>query len=209
MSIRKIYASELRHHLSLFAVWPPGDPIEAGDVGLLSEGVFEKQTTVSDLFRDLELRFVETGIDAPYTFHSQGKDTVQVRVSGDVPVGGSPGLVSATASAEIRFGKKGGVVMDARDLTRRSIDNLFEVSSYIQQNRRSWPNGFVLVASSDRTGSCQVLVSEATEADFQLSGKAEAIRDLKIADASISVMHGIVAGYICSPRGPIAIIAHG
>jgi len=188
MTLKSTYSAEMRSQLGLFPVWPPGDPIKAGDIGTLQGGVFEKQTSLKERFGTLKVRLVRQALDRPYRFCSKDCVLGEIRAAGKAAGTGS-------AAMQVKFGANGGVIFEAAGLTRQAIDNLYEVRSFIREHRTAWPAGHVLIGSVDRATRFRVLISENRNGSATLSGKLDALKDLKVADASVKVSTDASAGY--------------
>ncbi len=205
MSLESLYSSEMRHQIKQFPIWRPGDPISAGDIGELRGGVFIKQTELSDRYPDLEFSVSSTALKNPYLFMSKGSKAGAVEVSSPIP-----GALNVNAKVKISFGGKGAVIFASADLTRHTIDNLYEVRRYIRDRREDWPKGMVLAAVVHTAGNFRVLISESKNGSVTLAGNAKALGAIDIADASVSVSLENAAGYDSQrASGPISVTAYG
>ena len=43
------YQREMHENIGFYATWLPGDPMELGDVGIPSNGMFRKRSSLNDL----------------------------------------------------------------------------------------------------------------------------------------------------------------
>ena len=198
MTLRKVYSREMRHELGVFPVWQPGDPIEVGDIGTLDEGAFQKQTTMKSLFPDYRLKIERQPLNRPYRFSSRDCIIGQLQTSGSLPA-------EANAMVEVKFGSEGGVIFEATDIRRTSIDDLFQCREFIKTHRKLWPSKGVLVTAVDTANSFRLLISATRNGSATLSGRADALSGMKIADASISISTNSAAGYQVTPgAGAIA-----
>jgi hypothetical protein len=201
MPIERKYSHELRHQYGFFPVWPPGDAIEPGQVGTLRDGVFRKETTLK--------RFLPAcpyspsrpvNMDRPFQYSSKDIKKLGIQATADLQ-----GM--ATVKLNAQFGSSGGVIFEATGIRRLGIEDLAEIRRFIQSNRSTWPREYVLVGSVDTADSFRVLISEAANGTLTLSGNADAIENLHVADASLSVGADSQIGYQ-TPRGNGAIFAN-
>jgi hypothetical protein len=201
MPIERKYSHELRHQYGFFPVWPPGDAIEPGEVGTLRDGVFRKETTLKRLLPACPYSpSSPIKMDRPFQYSSKDIKKLGIQATGDVQG-------TATVKLSAQFGYSGGVIFEARDIRRFGIEDLAEIRRFIQSNRSIWPREYVLVGAVDRADSFRVLISEAAKGTFSLSGNMDAIENLHIADASLSVGAESQIGYQ-TPRGKGAIFAN-
>ncbi len=198
MTLKSIYSHEMRHQLGVFPVWQPGDPIDVGDIGTLDDGMFHKQTSLKSIFPDLPVKVDTRQLNRPYRFSSKDCIVGEVRASGSVPAQGA-------ASLEVKFGSNGGVIFDASDIHRTLIDDLYQLREYIRTQRARWPHKCALVTAVDKAGSFRLLISETRNGSAMLSGNADALANLKIADASVTVSTSSSAGYqVKGGKGAVA-----
>lgn len=100
-----------------------------------------------------------------------------------------------------KFGSKGGVVFSANGITQYSIDNLREVRSFLEEQRSTWPHGYVLAGTIHRAQKFTVLVSDEAGVTATLSGDAEALKQFDLAHASVSVKSMSSNGYQTQGQG--------
>lgn len=207
MPLESKYSREVRDELSLFPVWRPGSKIEPGDIGTLAKGVFEKQTSVAEMFPGLKCAITAAPMKNPFRFVSKDCHSGEIAATGKVPAGSSPADVTGTI--EIRFGAHGGVLFGATGITEFSIENLHEVRNHIENNRSSWPRGYVLVSAVDKARQFSVMVAENDDGVVKVGGKVDVLKHLNIADSGVSVVWNSVAGYQTKGDGPITLRTHG
>lgn len=205
MSLNVQYSKELRKNLSFFPVWQPGDPVSPGDLGELVDGVFYRQTTLQQLFPGLRCKIAEDSSPQTMRFHSERSLVVQTAATGSIP-GEVAGAVEA--SVEITFEREGAVVFHAIS-TGRYIENLHHVREQISERRTSWPRGYVLASHVEDASRFAVLVSSAAGASVQLRGEIQALRELSIADPSVSVVASRNLGYQTVGSGPVLLRLYG
>jgi len=205
MSVEALYSSEMRRQIKQFPVWRPGDPVEPADIGTLSDGVLRKQTTLSKVFPELKYKITSTKLENPYLFVSSSAKKGKLQAAAPNPSG-----IPVTANMKIEFGGKGAVVFAATDISRKYIEDLYQVRKYIKENKAQWPKGMVLAGVVETAGTFRVLVSESKNGSVSLSGDAKALGAINIADASVGISLENAGGYDSQrARGPISVTPYG
>lgn len=206
MSLPKRYSKAIRSHLSYFPVWSPGNAISVGDVGEIKSGIFHKQTFINELFPNIQLDIEEDTTKDQFQFAME--TTVSVKVGAEA----GEALTQATgseASAEIQFGKNGGVVFHAHGCTGKFLNNLLKIRDELKANRKMWPKGNILVTHIEDAEKYTVMLADGGGAAFKISGKANAVKSLKIADLSINISGSKNITFHKSGSGPILFLAYG
>jgi len=203
ISIATRYSKEFRHRLSYFPVWPPGDPLLPGTIGLIKKGVFWPQGNLSKLLPDARFDVAKGPDLASQEFYTQSSVAVSAKVDGAHP------LASAKAKATIEFSGSGGIIFHADRLEVSYIDDLLTLLRRITQARQDWPGDAVLVTHVESAAQFRVLISQSKSWALDLEGAAEAVGALKLADASISIKTLRGTGYMRSGSGPVTIRLYG
>jgi hypothetical protein len=205
MSLQGLYASQMLREIKQIAIWRPGDVVAPGDVGYLREGAFEKQTNLSRLFPELKFAVADVSLHNPYRFVSNSCTLSSIEASAS-PLGG----LNGSGSLKISFGNKGGVIFEATDIVKSSIDDLYQIRQFISSHRVDWPKDMVLAATTESAGSFRVLVSETENGSATLRGNVSALGTVSLTDASISVSMDHSSGYDSHlARGVIAVTGYG
>jgi hypothetical protein len=207
MSLKNKYSTEVRRELSLFPVWVPGDKIEAGDIGTLEKGVFEKQTSLGKLFPDLAFEVKETPLTNPFRYISKDCVAGALSASTAIPTGSTP--VDVDGTIEIRFGSNGGLVFAANGITQYAIDDLHDVRTFLEEQRSSWPRGYALVTAVHKAERFTVIISDGAEVTATIQGKASVLHQLNLADAGVSVTSVSNSGYQTQGQGAVTLRAYG
>lgn len=202
MGLASLYSKQIRDNLNCFAVWEPGEEISPGDVGILKEGVFQRETNLSKIFPDLKFTIVSN--DNPHPSHFFSKDCQLSDMTIDAAA-----QPNAKASLQITFKEEGGVVFDASDCTALYIEDIYSVCKYLAKNRSKWPPGMVLVSHIEKSPRFAVMISETKGAQVELSGEVAPLKEIRIADASVTVssFHGL--GYRRTGKGPVTARLYG
>lgn len=180
----------MRDVFKKFPVWQPGDPIQVGDVGTLTGGVFEKQTELSSLFPDLQYHAAEAVLNHPYLYSSQ--DAIRAALGASASTPGGPGEL---ATVKVTFGRNGGVLFEATGLKRASIEDLYQLRCAIKERRDRWPRGMTLVTAVETSARFRLVISSTSNGTATVSGNVDAVAGLKVADASVSIETESTSGY--------------
>ena len=207
MSLQSKYSKEVRKELSLFPIWIPGAKVEPGDIGTINKGIFERQTSLAQMYPDLKFKVTQSSLSTPFRFVSKDSHAATISGSAQMPTGSLPANVDATV--EVRFGSKGGVVFSANGITQYSIDNLHEVRSFLEEQRSTWPHGYVLAGTIHRAQKFTVLVSDEEGVTATLSGDADALKQFDLAHASVSVKSMSSNGYQTQGLGAVTLRTYG
>jgi hypothetical protein len=202
MSLEVYYGSEIRRNLSYFAAWLPGEAISPGDVGIVKNGLFNRETSLKALFPDLSFDVVPN--DAPHPSHFFSKNCVVGKLKAKGKAVGQ-----GKASLTIDFNAKGGVVFDASDCTSEYIKDILAVRQFIGRHRTAWPAGMVLVTHVEKSTRFKILISEAQGAKVELTGDIGPLEQVRIADASVAVSASEGLGFQRTGEGPVALRLYG
>ncbi len=202
MGLASLYSKQIRHNLNCFPVWEPGEEIGPGDVGILKEGVFQRETSLRKIFPDLAFKVVPN--DNPHPSHFYSKDCQVADVTIDAAA-----QPHAKAMLRITFKKEGGVVFDASDCKALYIEDIYSVCKYLAENRSKWPPGMVLVSHIEKSPRFAVMISETKDAQVELSGEVAPLKEIRIADASVTVSSFRGLGYRRTGKGPVAARLYG
>jgi hypothetical protein len=207
MNLDRSYAKQVRQHLSFFPVWPPGDSVAPGDVGLLKGGLFYRQGTLAETIGELTVKVTPRPMTGLTRFRSSDCSTTGVKASGGAPVATG---ITANAQLTLSFANAGGVAFDAADCTEQTIANVLEVRDCIQSRRALWPSrDFVLITRVTLARNFLVVVAGVAGASVELSGDANALGAWNLANASVSSSAGNSGGYQRGGAGPVLIGLYG
>jgi hypothetical protein len=175
------YQEEMYRNLGFFANWLPGDPIEIGAVGILSEGRFRR---VSSL-RELKVKYnsATVGTKQNVQFTSTKGTTIAVG-------GGTSVLEIGKVSIEINFSTEGAFVFHANGLQAERLENLKEVGDKILELYRvgMWEKQWFLIEACHHAQSVTIIVSQDSSASVNLNGSAEAgLSFLSLADPKLDL----------------------
>lgn len=206
MSLAKRYSKGIRSNLNYFPVWRPGDEVQVGDIGEIGSGIFQRQTSVQKLFPNIAIDLKEDANKE--SFHFAMRSSVAMKAGakeGEVV----RSLTGSEVSAEVQFGKQGGMVFDAQKCAGKFIYNLYEVRNELMARRKEWPRGHVLITHVEQAEKYAAVLAEGGGASFEISGKANAVRNLEIADLSVRIVGSRGVSFQQVGSGPILFIVYG
>jgi hypothetical protein len=170
MGINTIYAEELHDNLGYLATWLPTANVQVGDIGVISDGVFEKKGTL----KDLGIAFSSEVNPQTGEMEYASKDAVSIEVKGGghAPVpAGAAGAVDAEASVVVSFNRADAVLFQAAGCKTTTLSNLMQVSNTILDlyDAGDWPKDRVVVTDVVVSDSATVLISSGSDAHIELS----------------------------------------
>jgi hypothetical protein len=201
-SIASGYSREFRKKISYFPVWQPGDPVTPGMIGRLERGVFYAEGKLETLFPEAPIKRVHiTGVPSQ-AFYTQSSISIAGHAAGSHPVG-------AKINARVSFSKAGGIVYHGANLELDYIKEMTPLFQFISQRRHQWPAGMVLVTHVESARQFRVLISESASWEVDLSGDANVVGTLQIADTSVSISAVSGSGYQRAGGGPVSLRIYG
>ena len=192
MSLPKFYAEQFREQMLCHPVWSPGEGAAPGDIGVMSDRVFTYQDRYST-YTAVAAEIVEEGIPA------SAKSKFSVGVSMSLALGANATIdPNAKVGGKLSIKRGGGMVLHVPDQRRRYIRNLREVLAAMPWGSEGFGKGTVLVAEVRLAKAIGLVLSESGNTGVDLTGKAIALQQLDIADASISFAATSEASYTAS-----------
>lgn len=193
--------------LSAYAAWLPiTDNYELGDYGIISDGIFRKMGNIAEFgvsFRQSK------GSNSSLDFTSEGVSTQ--RIAGGAAVNVFPEN-AVDAKLKLEFSSERSFVIKAKTITSTQMDNVDETAVALDNAKRSdgkaWQRGWRVVRGVYRAENPLILSVEQAGTTIELSGKADALRQLEIGNASADV--GLTGSSerglrIVGESGPIAL----
>ncbi len=171
----KQYRREMGRRFEMIAVWPPTQIVRLGEVGRLNGVRFDPMTTLSAL----GIPQVEgpKGPPATMEYTSEGRVTIAIKGSGDLPVAGSA-LTQAEAGATISFDRSNAVVFKAKEASVCRLDQLDKLGARLLGAYKEglWDKDLAVVVELISAGSSTVLISSSSDAsvDIRASGDVAA-----------------------------------
>lgn len=156
------YIEEIYEDFGHLPVWPPESNIELGDIGRLDrQGRFTRLTSLDDL----NIAFEVSKTRGPGSNWSYRSETgVSINTDGK----------AEAIRATVKFAKANAVLFDLKGVKVEEIDRLNRIESALtkRQERRHWPNDYVVVASLVRAKNLILLISRSNNAQVTLRAEA-------------------------------------
>jgi hypothetical protein len=204
MSLPQKFDKRIKSALALHAVWPPGDPVEIGDVFTKSGGVFRPIDNLSSFgvvphlqeFPDQRtLNFEATGTRRTTFQHGNEVDADRLDAN-------------ATARVEIEFTRKDSYFIRTTELTGVEIENVRSAVRSLRDHS-DWRHGRYFIAWQLYTASAfSFLGTETRNRKVVFSGKGETIRKfltLGITAGLTRTSTGSMTIDLTGKKGPIAM----
>lgn len=175
-----------KHFKPFYTNFPPGRPLELGDVGFLRDKQFIRQGNLRDIDGISPITVRPDSNGNHYEFSSSGEVSLGFTGKGQVD---ATGVVAAKAKVDISFSKKRAVFFNAADCTVESIDNLLVVGDEVMSlwREKRWNPRMVIVTTLVRAGNMTLVVSGSSGASIEIQADADAVQDLDLTDAGIGL----------------------
>jgi hypothetical protein len=181
----KTYQSEMHDNLGFYATWLPGDPIEIGDAGVIVDGRFRRQTTLSDLGIAFDVSGVGAAQDMRYTSKQGTKLTADASAD-------AAGI--ARAEIKIDFTADGAFVFHASGIRAQRLQKLSEIGRQVvaAYEQGSWEKSWILVEALYAADCATIVVSQDSSAGLTLAAKMDTpVPELSLANPKAHL--GVVA----------------
>ncbi|WP_229755426.1 hypothetical protein [Hymenobacter cavernae] len=177
----KLYQQEMHKNLGFFATWFPGDPIAIGDVGVLENGRFRLETTLTQLGIQCDVMSDQTEQDIQYTSTEGTKIITSAGMS-------APS--SAKGEITIDFSREGAFVFNASGLRMHRLDKLSRVAEEILKTYRDdkWNKDWILIESLYTARRATVIISNDSSSGVTLQADAKVnIQGASLADPNVEL----------------------
>jgi len=187
VSPQKFYVQEISKKTNYRANWLPDKPMNIGDIGKLSDGIFTLYTTLEQQGIPLKIRESPSSLSFDYT----SNDSVKISNGLDTSVGlaGVP-LAEGKLICKIDFQKTEGIVFQISDSKKVLIENLSEIENQILEKYKKsvWDLGWVVVTEIVRTDSATIIVNTggSNTMEFEVSGDV-GLKSVNLADTSLGM----------------------
>jgi hypothetical protein len=167
--------------------WLPSVPIQLGDVGILEDDVFQKESSLESLGIDFETATSEN--DSTVDLSSESGITLTTKLEGKVePKATSLGV--ADAGFIVEFGNQNGYVFKLKGSKTRIISNLGAVKAEIlsRYNQGNWDPKLVVINEILEAKSATILLSGHAGNKVELKAQCDAsVASMDIADAALNL----------------------
>lgn len=181
MGIPRSFNNIIKKHLNVNAAWLPiTNNYGLGDYGIISDGVFAKMGNI----REFNIPFIEsTGPDASIDFTSANTSIMKFAAGSEVsviPAGAIDAKISYKFESEKSFLVKAPVIKVSE------IQNLYELATKLM-TIKTWGRKWKIVYQVYHALDPLIISTISSGTELTLSGNADALRNFKIADASIEL----------------------
>ncbi|MGE0018329.1 MAG: hypothetical protein AB7S72_01575 [Draconibacterium sp.] len=199
MSVATIYCKEVRNNFKkYFGNWEPTDIIKLGDIGIIENDMFIHKGNIENFgIKNLAVQ-IENGIGNK-TFSTKDSVTVQLKAKATI------GQVNTNAGIEISFSKGNSLFINALDCSIERISDKISLGEKIldlYKIEKKWKKNWVVITDVIISKNTTVAISETANSNISLEAKSNAIQQIDILDASISlgVVRNNQVGYCAESR---------
>lgn len=167
--------------------WLPSTLIQIGDVGILENDVFIKESTLKNNRIFFEVETSESGTDID--FSSERGITLTTKLKGQT----DPSLTSlgkADAGFIIEFKHENGFIFKAKDSRKSIISNLGAVKEEVLRrfHEGNWDKNWVIISELIEVKSATILLSGQAGSKVELKAQGDLnVSTMDIADASLNL----------------------
>jgi hypothetical protein len=194
----KLYQQEMHNNLGFYATWLPGDPIEIGDIGMLENGRFRRETSLLEMGIECD---VSTGQSMQNLQYTSTKGT-EIKTSA-----GAAATALVKAEIIIEFSSEGAFVFNVANLRSRRLENRTAVARQILEAYKSdkWRKEWLIIEALHSAECATIIVSEDRSAGIILVANADiplpaiSLSDPKI-NLTVASTHGRIVHIVGGKR---------
>lgn len=169
------------------ANWEPNRPLEIGMVGLVTNGIFDVQTSLQrqglkpDILNDIR--------PGQLDYTSGNTVSIQTKVSGEAPIAGSI-MSNLDAGFIIELKSANAVVFKAENTLTHQIENMAELEPAIidKFNDGTWKKDWVIITQLQEATSATIIILNSSNSKIELKANGGvATGELKLTDASLGL----------------------
>jgi hypothetical protein len=177
----KLYQREMHERIGFFANWLPGDPIEIGAIGVLTNGQFRQQTSL----KDLGIPCLESPAGHRQDLRYTSSSGVRIGTTTIARI-----AQAATAGLSIEFSEEGAFIFQAIGLRQRRIADRARVARDVlaANDRKEWQRDWVMIEALHIADCATIIVSESRGASVTLDARSEGPLSVEaLADAAVGL----------------------
>ncbi|PZU45320.1 MAG: hypothetical protein DI568_13785 [Sphingomonas sp.] len=199
MSLPEFYSHRFRQEMLCHPVWLPGQGVVPGDIGIMRDGIFHREGSYTDYG-------AATAIVEEEEIPVSARSKFSVGISLSLSLGAEATVdPNAKVGGKLNFKRGGGVLLHVSDQRRRYIRNLREVMETLPWGSQSFGRDTVFVSEVRLAKAIALVLSESGDTGVELTGKAKALQQLDIADASVAFGATSAASYTTAIRDPAGV----
>jgi hypothetical protein len=176
------YQRELHDNLGFFATWLPGDLLELGDIGILKDGRFRKESSLQDL--GVNCQASPLGPIQNLQYSSKSGTSVSI----DTSASAAPGPVDVSAKIDVAFSLDGSFLFHASNVRNRRLENSTLLADSLLElwEKRAWNKNWYLIESLHQADCATVIVAEDTSAGVTFTAKGSIV-GVPLADPNVEL----------------------
>lgn len=185
-SLADEYCDQLKRNFkTLYATFPPNEPVMLGDYGVMNGNVFVPIGKVSDLGIPIGnvRRIPERASDVDFT--SEGSVDVELHAAGSA----TPGGVAVNAGIDISFSKKFSIFFFAAKCVPAFIEDQVTLGNAVLRllQEGKWQKKFVVITSLLEAGSTTIVVSASDQSSIALEATSSAVPAIDLGDVTLKL----------------------
>jgi hypothetical protein len=179
---RKEFAKHFTNHHANF---PPTQPVEVGDFGVIENGYFRKLGGIKSVF-EIDFEPIPDPDPTNEEFKSDNSVTVSLVAKGDITTGGTPAI---KASLDLGFSSSRALFFNAAKVSYIAIKDLVSVGDKILELKKSgkWKKNYVLVSSVLKADRVILVISGSSNASITIEAKSDAVPKVDLADLGVKL----------------------
>jgi hypothetical protein len=164
------YTKEMFEKFGYLATWTPGVQLELGDVGIIKDRLFTRNTSLKNLGIAFTTR--EDKTEEKQEHYSAGNVSLTIKAAGTAPALGSV-LTQAEAGITLEFKKSKSTAYQAVGCVAPMIDDQVALGKTILElfQQGKWNKDWVVVTELVQAKSGTVLISNSSSSKIELSAK--------------------------------------
>ena len=182
-----IYCEDIRKNFkTLYAAWPPNEPLRLGDFGVLKDDVIlQRLGNIEDAFAISFKQRKNPDRVSNFDYASSDSTTIEFHAKGD----GTPGGAPIKAGLDISFSSKHAVFFNAAKCIPTSIEDQYTLADKIMElyDAGKWHKEFVLVTGLMDAGATTVIISGSSNSSISLEASSDKVANIDLADVSIKL----------------------
>jgi hypothetical protein len=185
-ALASVYTDNLHQNFkTLYATWPPNDPIHLGDYGILQGNVFVRLANVANTLGISFQERKDSTRSGNYEYASANSTDIEFHAAAGASAEGVP----VKAGLDITFSSENAVFFNAAGCTPVSIEDQISFGNRIMVLYQSgrWEKKFVVVTGLLLSQSATIIVSGSNNAAISLEASAAAVAAIDLADTSLKL----------------------
>jgi hypothetical protein len=165
------YTDEIHDALGYWATWLPGNRLELGQCGPVSQRVFDPQSSLANFNIEFEVAPDSDPSDIQY----QSKGAVQYTLQAAADTQQIQGIPQGTAGIKLNFNRENAVVLVAKQARQRRMADTNSLIGTLNENilTGEFPVNFAVVTDVVVADSGSIIISSSRDAEMSVTAKAD------------------------------------